>query len=49
MSSRESQRAATPRQVFGGMLRFYREKAGLSRAELARQICKSESLADKIK
>jgi transcriptional regulator with XRE-family HTH domain len=48
MSSRESQRAATPRQVFGGMLRFYRERAGLSRTELARAICKSESLVGAI-
>jgi transcriptional regulator with XRE-family HTH domain len=37
-----------PRQVFGAMARFYREKAGLSRAELARQICKSESLVQAI-
>jgi len=37
-----------PRQVFGGMVRFYREQAGLSRTELARQICKSESLVEAI-
>jgi transcriptional regulator with XRE-family HTH domain len=37
-----------PRQVFGAMVRFYRKKAGLSRAELARQICKSESLVQAI-
>ena len=48
MSSRESQRAATPRQVFGAMVRYYREKAGLSRTELARMICKSVSLVEAI-
>jgi transcriptional regulator with XRE-family HTH domain len=48
MSSRESRRAATPRQVFGGMLRFYRKRAGLSRADLARKISKSESLISAI-
>jgi transcriptional regulator with XRE-family HTH domain len=37
-----------PRQVFGAMVRFYREKAGLSRAELARQVCKSVSLMQAI-
>jgi transcriptional regulator with XRE-family HTH domain len=37
-----------PRQVFGAMLRFYREKAGLSRAELARQVCKSAALVEAI-
>ncbi len=42
MASRDA--ARTPRQVFGTMLRHYRERAGLTRAELARQICKSESL-----
>jgi transcriptional regulator with XRE-family HTH domain len=46
MSSRESGR--TPRQVFGAMVRYYREKAGLSRSELARQICKSVSLVQAI-
>ena len=46
MASRESGR--TPRQVFGGMVRYYRERAGLSRAELARQISKSESLLQAI-
>ena len=35
MTSRENGR--TPRQVFGAMLRYYRERAGLSRTELARQ------------
>jgi transcriptional regulator with XRE-family HTH domain len=48
MSSRDLRPAATPRQVFGGMLRYYREKAGLSRAELARKINKSESLISAI-
>jgi len=38
----------SPRQVFGGMVRFYRERAGLSRPETARQICKSESLVQAI-
>jgi transcriptional regulator with XRE-family HTH domain len=46
MSSRES--ARSPRQVFGGMVRYYRERAGLSRPELARQICKSVSLVESI-
>src|SRR5215472_4343736 len=46
MPSREPGR--TPRQVFGGMLRYYREEAGLSRAELARQISKSVSLVQAI-
>ncbi len=42
MASRQLGR--TPRQVFGAMLRFYRERAGMTRPELARQISKSESL-----
>jgi len=46
MSSRDAGR--NPRQVFGAMVRFYRERAGLSRSELARQICKSESLVQAI-
>ena len=46
MQSRSSGRS--PRQVFGGMVRFYRERAGLSRPETARQICKSESLVQAI-
>ena len=46
MPSREPGR--TPRHVFGGMLRYYREKAGLSRSELARQISKSVSLVQAI-
>ena len=45
MSSRET--ARTPRQVFGAMLRYYRERAGLSRTELARQISKSVSFETK--
>ena len=40
--------ARTPRQVFGAMLRYYRERAGLSRTELARQISKSVSLIQAI-
>jgi transcriptional regulator with XRE-family HTH domain len=46
MVSREAGR--TPRQVFGAMLRYYRERAGLSRTELARQISKSVSLIQAI-
>lgn len=46
MPSREPGR--TPRQVFGGMLRYYREKARLSRSELARQISKSVSLVQAV-
>src|SRR5215472_4877613 len=46
MGSRESGR--TPRQVFGGMVRYYRERAGLGRVELARQISKSGSLLQAI-
>jgi transcriptional regulator with XRE-family HTH domain len=37
-----------PRQVFGAMVRFYREKAELSRQEVARRICKSVSLVQAI-
>ncbi|MGA2828989.1 MAG: helix-turn-helix transcriptional regulator [Streptosporangiaceae bacterium] len=44
--SRET--ARTPRQVFGAMLRYYRERAGLGRPELARQISKSVSLIQAI-
>ena len=33
--------ARTPRQVFGGMVRFYRDKAGLTRGEIATRIHKS--------
>jgi transcriptional regulator with XRE-family HTH domain len=46
MVSREPGR--TPRQVFGAMLRYYRERAGLSRSELAQQISKSVSLIQAI-
>ncbi len=38
----------TPRQVFGSMVRFYREQAGLSRAELAGRIFKSAALVQAI-
>ena len=38
----------TPRQVFGAMLRYYRERAGLSRNELARHVSKSASLIQAI-
>lgn len=48
MALRDTARSRTPRQVFGGMLRHYREQAGLTRAELARKICKSESLVQAI-
>jgi transcriptional regulator with XRE-family HTH domain len=46
VASRETGR--TPRRVFGRMVRFYREKAGMSRSELARQLCKSLSLVQAI-
>jgi transcriptional regulator with XRE-family HTH domain len=46
MASRDSGR--TPRQVFGGMVRYYRERSGLTRPELARLISKSESLLQAI-
>jgi transcriptional regulator with XRE-family HTH domain len=46
MVSREPGR--TPRQVFGAMARYYRERAGLSRSELAREISKSVSLIQAI-
>ena len=46
MVSRET--ARTPRQVFGAMLRYYRERAGLTRTDLARQISKSVSLIQAI-
>jgi transcriptional regulator with XRE-family HTH domain len=42
MPSRDPGR--NPRQVFGSMVRYYRERREMSRSELARQICKSESL-----
>jgi len=38
----------TPRQVFGAMLRYHRERAGLSRPDLAREINKSVSLIQAI-
>jgi transcriptional regulator with XRE-family HTH domain len=37
-----------PRQVFGAMVRFYREKAGLSRSELGERIFKSPRLVEAI-
>ena len=46
MTTRETGR--TPRQVFGAMLRYYRERACLSRTDLARQISKSVSLIQAI-
>jgi transcriptional regulator with XRE-family HTH domain len=46
MTSQEPGR--TPRQVFGAMVRYYRERSGLSRPELARQISKSVSLIQAI-
>lgn len=46
MPSKENGR--TPRKVFGGMVRFHREKAGVSRNELAKRICKSLSLVQAI-
>lgn len=48
MSVQSRNSGRSPRQVFGGMVRFYREKAGLSRPEAARQICKSVSLLQAI-
>jgi transcriptional regulator with XRE-family HTH domain len=42
------QRGPTPRQVFGSMVRFYRERAGLGRQDVARQISKSVSLVQAI-
>jgi len=46
MAAREPGR--TPRQVFGVMVRFYRERAGPSRPVLARAISKSVSLVQAI-
>lgn len=37
-----------PRQVFGAMVRFYREQAGLSRADLAARVFKSVSMVQAI-
>jgi transcriptional regulator with XRE-family HTH domain len=37
-----------PRQVFGAMVRFYREQAGLSRTDLATRIFKSVSMVQAI-
>jgi transcriptional regulator with XRE-family HTH domain len=42
------QRGGTPRHVFGAVLRYYREKAGLSRTDLAARIHKSVSLIQAI-
>lgn len=44
MAARETGQTLTPRQVFGAMLRYYRDRAGLSRMQLARLAHKSESL-----
>jgi transcriptional regulator with XRE-family HTH domain len=38
----------TPPQVFGAMVRYHREKAGLSRPQAAEGICKSVSLVEAI-
>jgi transcriptional regulator with XRE-family HTH domain len=46
MALREANGAGSPRQVFGAVLRHYRERAGLSRAELAGRIHKSVSLIE---
>lgn len=43
-----SRNSGTARQAFGVVLRTYRERAGLSRAELAARIYKSESLIEAI-
>lgn len=45
MASRNS---GTARHAFGVVLRTYRERAGLSRADLAARIFKSESLIEAI-
>jgi transcriptional regulator with XRE-family HTH domain len=42
------QRGGTPRHVFGAVLRYYRERAGLSRSELAARVHKSVSLIQAI-
>jgi transcriptional regulator with XRE-family HTH domain len=38
----------TPRQVFGAMVRYHREKAGMTRSQVATGICKSVSLVEAI-
>jgi transcriptional regulator with XRE-family HTH domain len=43
-----SQGVGNPHRVLGTMVRFYREQAGLSRAEVAARICKSVSLVQAI-
>jgi transcriptional regulator with XRE-family HTH domain len=48
MALREANGGGSPRQVFGAVLRFYRERAGLSRPELAGRIHKSVSLIESI-
>jgi hypothetical protein len=48
MALRESNGGGTPRQVFGAVVRFYRERAGLSRPDLAGRIHKSVSLIESI-
>lgn len=48
MALRDTAKSRTPRRVFGGMLRHYRKQAGLTRAELANLIFKSESLVQAI-
>lgn len=48
MALREANGRGTPRQVFGAVLRHHRERAGLSRPELAGRIHKSVSLIQAI-
>lgn len=48
MVLREVNSGGSSRQVFGAVLRFYREKAGLSRPELAGRVHKSVSLIQAI-
>lgn len=48
MPAQQQPKGATPRQVFGRMVRHYRQKAGMSRAAVAAAICKSESLIESI-
>ena len=48
MALRESHGGGTPREVFGAVVRFYRERAGLSRPELAGRIHKSVALIQAI-
>lgn len=48
MATRQPSRTGTPRHVFGAVLRHYRERADLSRSDLAARIHKSVSLIESI-